>query len=203
MPAADNAGFANTAGTTDFCTGARTAPCARLATLFQSWATPLALLVAVIGTLSALAGLFHGNGLGSGREQGPEASWAPFLQRLKTALLISFLAWRVGGLLGLVESLWLQHTGEGVTTAEGLPLPPTSFVRAAYVVLFLDLVQLLLFWVVLRMLMTSLYGVAAFSGLSKHAFGEVLRAQVKWLVLLVLTLVLPPVLSTLYSLMFG
>jgi hypothetical protein len=202
MPEADNAGFADTAGSTSFCTGARVAPCAHLATLFQSWATPLAVLVAVIGTLTALAGLFQGSGLGLGREHGPEAGWVSFLQRLKTSLLISFLAWRVGGLLGIVESLWLQHTYDLSGDANGLPLPPTSFVRDVYVVLFIDLVQLLFFWVVLRMLMTSLHGVAALSGLSKQTFGEVLRAQIKWLVLLSITLLLP-LLSTLYSITFG
>jgi hypothetical protein len=195
MDQADNAGF------TGVCQGASQTACAYLTSFFSNWSSHIALALILAGSLWSLTGLFQSSG--SGLERGLTGHWLVFLHRLKATLLIGFLAWRLGSLLQGVESLWQNHTSDAFAADGLLAQPPLGFLQDGYIVLFLALVQLLLYWAALQMVFSSLLGVVAFSGLSRHTLGEVMRRQVGWLLVLALALALPTLVSWLTAIDFG
>jgi len=193
---ADNAGF------TGFCQGDSQAACDDMTSFFLAWSSQQAIVLLLIGILWAVAGTFQD--VEGGPAQGIFAHWTIFLQRLKATLLVCFIAWRLGALLQVVDSLWLRHTGDALANYFGLPSsPPVGFLQDGFVVLFITLIQVLLYWVSMRMVFTSAAGVMALAGFSRSTFGEVLGTQMRWITLLFLALELPTLVNVISWIAFG
>jgi hypothetical protein len=188
MATADNSGF------TDYCAGPTTEPCDNLAWVFSAWSNWLALALVLLGVLWSLAGVLQVGGLHEGHRRA--SGLTLIFQRVQTTALLGFVVWRLGALEGVVEALLLQHSRDAFASFEGTPsFPPNGFLSDASVILLLVLLQLILFWVSLRMVTSTLLGVLALSGWSRHALGEPLRDLIFWAAVLVGALQLPHLVS--------
>lgn len=167
-------------------TGTQFASCQDALSVLSGWTSWVLLAIGAGGVLSILAVFYQVVGT-SGGTRGP-AAWQLIFQRVISACVVFFVAWRLTPIAMLVETTLAAHTGD--STSGRNPLP-TGAIGELVGLLLGILIQVLLAWGMLRLTLRILEGIAAIGGQDARALGTTLRSVGFLVVLGVLILATP------------
>jgi hypothetical protein len=165
-------------------------------TALSGWYGWVLLAIGALGVLSLLLAFYQAIGA-TEATRGPTA-WHLVFQRLISASVVFFVAWRLTPIATLVEAVLVAHTGDSDT---GIAPLPTGALVALAGLLFALLMQGLLGWWLLRLALRTLEGIAAIGGHNPRSLGTTLRSVGGLAILGFGILVAPTVISWLAGLL--
>lgn len=176
--------------------------CADLWSTLLRWYPWLAVAAAAIGCVWIFASAFQATGKTG---EGDFSSWKLVLDRVKIAGLVFFVLWRLSALTNDLENIWYAHAAnQGLTngSTDVVSSPPTTLLIQLSGTLIIILIQVFLLWLVLRLLTTSLWGIASIAGDGGgRPLGPIMFEIIELLGLGALIIFLPSVLAWLLSLL--
>lgn len=181
--------------------GGQDATCASLQDeLRKAWAW-IVILIGAAGLLWVLATCFQVTGLaGQARTHG---AWRLVLERLVITCLVVFITWRLHDVAVLIEEALAAHVNDqstlspsGAIIDQTLPVP--SFMTL-WTILISIVGQAALLWIILRLTLEAVAGLAALEGYGRRGFGTVVRSLVELGGLGLLMFFTPTLVGTFFS----
>lgn len=164
----------------------------------SSWYPWFAAAAVAIGCVWIFAGAFQAAGKTG---EGDFSSWKLLLDRVKIAGLIFFVLWRLNDISNGIQNIWFAHTSDQDLSSP-VAAPPVQIPTQLWGTLIIILIQVFLAWLVLRLLTTSLWGIASMAGDGGgRPLGPIMAEIIELLGLGALIIFLPSLMTWLLSLL--